>query len=134
LTYILTNFLPIAAATLAGLLFGFAWLRLLGPEAADRFTAPSAAVAVVAEFWLAAILAGALILAPPQAGEWVMATMTPVVIWIGFVVPALAVTLSYRGFGARTAFIDCGLWLGTMVLQALVLKLVGLIPPAPPPA
>lgn len=133
MTYILTNIVPIALATLAGLLFGFVWLRLFAREAASRFTPASSLVAVVAEFWLAAILAGALILAPPQAGEWVMAIMTPIVIWIGFVVPALAVTLPYRGHGWRAVLADCGLWLGTMVLQALVLKLVGLVPPASPP-
>lgn len=125
------NFFPILVATAAGLVFGFAWLGAFGGAPARGFTPASALVAVLAEFWLASILAGALILAPPQAGAWVMAVMTPIVIWIGFLVPALVVTLPRRGHGAGTVLADCGLWLGTMVLQAVVLKLVGLATPVP---
>jgi hypothetical protein len=43
----------------------------------------------LAEFWLASILAGALILAPSQAGVWVRALGSAVVILIGFVVAVL---------------------------------------------
>lgn len=129
MSYILTNFFPIALATAASLIFGFAWLKAFGGTVARDLTPASALVAIVAEFWLAAILAGALILAPPQAGQWIMTVMTPIVIWIGFVVPALAVTLPYRGHGTWEVLADCGLWLGTMLLQAVLLKLVGLVPP-----
>ncbi|MEQ8772971.1 MAG: hypothetical protein RIC51_09080, partial [Erythrobacter sp.] len=87
--YIILNLLPIAAATLVGLAIGLVWLR------ASDILLPgwrTLAAAALAEFWLASILAGALILAPPQAGEWVMALGSAVVIWIGFVVPVLWVT------------------------------------------
>lgn len=133
MSYILANFLSIALATMGSLIFGFAWLKAFRGAAASNLTPARLLVVAVAEFWLAAILAGALILAPPQAGAWVMTVMTPIVIWIGFVVPALAVTLPYRGHGIRAVLIDCGLWLGTMVLQAALLKLVGLVPPEATP-
>ena len=85
--------------------------------------------AFIAEAWFAAILAGALILAPAKAGSWTMALGSAVVIWIGFVMPALAVTLRYRGLPRRVVALDCGHWLGLMLVQAVVLKLIGLTAP-----
>lgn len=138
MSYILTNALPILIATLASLLFGYAWTAAFGrPTAAaslpgSRSASLSAGFALgafVAEFWLASILAGALILAPRQAGEWTMAIGSAVVIWIGFVLPALVVTLGYHRLGARRVFADCAHWLGAMVIQAAVLQAVGLTAP-----
>ena len=88
--YIANNAVPILVATLAGLAVGLAFypsFRSVG----------GSLTAFVAEFWFAAILAGALILAPAKADPWVMALGTAVVIWLGFVVPALVVTLRARG-------------------------------------
>ncbi|MDY8110562.1 DUF1761 domain-containing protein [Fulvimarina sp. 2208YS6-2-32] len=130
MVYIVMNAIPIFAATAASLVFGLLCTRLVAsaPEAGTRSTGFLAA-AFVAEFWLCAILAGALILAPPEAGEWVMALGSAVVIWIGFVVPALVVTLGYRGVTAGTIALHCGHWLGAMFIMALVLKTIGLVPP-----
>ncbi|KAB0682532.1 DUF1761 domain-containing protein [Aureimonas leprariae] len=127
--YIILNVVPIGLATLAGLLVGFLWVKSLGGMPERRITPALAVVALVAEFWLASILAGALILAPRQAGEWTMAVGSAVVIWIGFVLPALAVTLLYRRLSARPILGDCAHWLVVMVLQAVVLKSYGLVPP-----
>ena len=80
--YILQNFFPIFLATLAGLAIGLVWLRVSSILLPGW---PTLVLAGVAEFWLAAILAGALILAPPEAGEWTMALGSAFVIWIGFV-------------------------------------------------
>ena len=129
--YILINALPILLATLAGLLVS------VGYAAAGRRggfdvsgAARLAALAFVAEGWLACILAGALILAPRQAGAWTMALGSAVIIWIGFVVPALAVTLRFRGSAIRAILSDSFLWLAVMLVQAVVLHLVGLTRPA----
>jgi len=130
MTYILDNIVPILAATAAGLLFGFLWYRTLGvTRDAHPLTAGFAAVAFAAEFWLASILAGALILAPPQAGVWVMTLATPVVIWIGFLVPALVVSLARRRLAPGAVAQECFHWLGVMLVQATVLRLVGLVGP-----
>ena len=86
-------------------------------------------LAALAEFWLAAILAGALILAPPEAPPLAMAAATPLVIWAGFVLPTIAVTSRYRGQGARTVAVDCLHWLAVMLVQALVLRAIGLVAP-----
>jgi hypothetical protein len=124
--YILLNFLPIAAATLLGLAIGLVWLR------ASDILLPgwkTLAGAALAEFWLASILAGALILAPPQAGEWVMALGSAVVIWIGFVVPVLWVTFMAYEMGVSRTISAALHWLVVMVGQAFLMQYIGLAAP-----
>lgn len=124
--YIWLNIWPILAATLAGLVAGAIWWRLLAPPA--RWSLRLMLTAIVAEFWLAAILAGALILAPSsEAPRTVMALLTPVVIWAGFVLPAMLVTHAARGLSFRLALIDVGHWLFVTFVQALVLHSIGLV-------
>jgi hypothetical protein len=128
--YIWLNLGPILAATALGLVIAVLWHRLPGapPLALGR---PALVIATsLAEFWLAAILAGALILAPKdQAGPWVMAVGSGVVIWAGFVLPTLLVTQLYRGVPAGHMVRDLGYWLVVMVAQATLLQSLGLVPP-----
>ncbi|WP_448581148.1 hypothetical protein [Thermaurantiacus sp.] len=124
--YIALNIWPIFAATAAGLVAGLLLLRLLGTALPAW---PRAGIALVAEAWLAAILAGALILAPDEAPAKVMALLTPVVIWAGFVLPAIVSTHLLRGLGGRLAIADSCHWLLVMVVQAVVLDAIGLVPP-----
>ena len=124
--YILVNIWPIAAATLLGLVIGWVWLaalRLPRPEAAGLVSI------ALAKFWLAAILAGALILAPSEASAWVMALGSAIVIWIGFVVPVLWVTLT--GYGLSKGRIVAAMlhWLAVMLAQAALMQGMGLLPP-----
>lgn len=129
--YIVLNAVPILIATLAGLLFGAAYHALRRRGGAERVGIGFVVLAFVAEYWLAAILAGALLLAPPKADASVMAIGSAVVIWLGFVVPTLVVTLRYRGIAARTIALDGAHWLGVMVIEAVVLHAIGLtLPPA----
>lgn len=120
--YIQLNAVPILVATLAGLLAGYLVLR-------RRQSIGFWLTAFAAEAWFAAILAGALILAPPKAAPWIMAIGSAVVIWIGFVVPATIVTMRQRNIAWRAVAGDCAAWLAVMVVQALVLKTMGLVPP-----
>lgn len=124
--YIVLNAVQITLAMLAGLAVGFAWHRAVGH---GRLTPGTVLLAAVAGFWLAAILAGALILAPKQADPWVMAIGSGVVIWAGFVVPSLALTLRYRAHPWRVVAADLAHWLLVMVAQAVVLHALGLTPP-----
>lgn len=120
--YIWLNIVPIliaalASVGLAGLIYG-------------RNTAPGTLIVVfVAQAWLAAILAGALILAPPKGGVWTMTIGSAVVIWAGFVAPTLAASYRLRGQSWRTIGIDGGYWLAAMVAQAIIMRLIGLVPP-----
>ena len=128
--YILTNALPILLATLGGLVVSGAYAVSIRRADLDAYGALRlTALAFIAEGWLACILAGALILAPRQAGAWTMALGSAVIIWIGFVLPTLFVTLRSRGAGVRSALADSLVWLVVMLVQAGVLQLVGLIKP-----
>ncbi len=105
-------------------------MSLLWLRAARRAPGPGPAlVLLLAQLWLCAILAGALILAPAEAPRPVMAAATPAVIWAGFVLPSVTATLVLRGVGAGRALSDAALWLVASLLQALVLEVSGLVPP-----
>jgi hypothetical protein len=68
-------------------------------------------LAGVAEVWLACILAGALILAPPEAGAWAMALGSAFIIWIGFVLPTLIVSFKVIGRSRLSAlFVSAHCW------------------------
>ncbi|MEN9932860.1 MAG: hypothetical protein RIS17_1433, partial [Pseudomonadota bacterium] len=119
--YIVLNAVPIGLATL---------LALLLAQFIDRpRTVTAWIVALLSTLWLGAILAGALIIAPPKAPIWVMTIGSAVVIWAGFVVPALATSLLMAGQRWGRIARACLWWLLVMVAQAVVMRLVGLVPP-----
>ena len=124
--YILKNLVPIGVATLLGLAIGWAFVAFfeVPPPAIGIF-----ALIVVCEFWLAAILAGALILAPDKAAPWTMALGTAFIIWIGFVAPAFAATLALAGFEWWAILAIVSYWLVAMLVQATAMKLIGLEAP-----
>lgn len=124
--YIVLNAVPIGVATLLGLLVGYVYQRA---GARGRLGIATMLLAVVALAWFAAILAGALILAPPRGPAWVMAIGTAIVIWAGFVLPAVLLSGRFRGLGWGLAIADAGWWLGVMVVQAAVMTAIGLVPP-----
>lgn len=128
--YIVLNAAAILVATLTSLAFGALYY---GAASRGRprplGLSGTFATAFVAEFWLCAILAGALILAPPKGGVWTMTLGSAFVIWIGFVAPVIIATYRHRALGMGKALIDCGHWLGVMLVQAIVLRLIGLVPP-----
>ena len=128
--YIVLNSGAILAATLAGLVLGMVYQVLTNrrPVGSPGW-AGSLAFAFAAEAWLCAILAGALILAPPRGSVWTMTIGSAVVIWLGFVVPSLAASYRMRALPGRTAIVDCGYWLVVMLAQAVVLRVIGLMPP-----
>jgi uncharacterized membrane protein len=83
----------------------------------------------VASAWIAAIVAGALVVAPVQADVWVVTLVRAVILWVGFIMPARLATLRARGLGWSVTFADAGVWLLVLLLQAVVLRLVGLAAP-----
>jgi hypothetical protein len=125
--YIVLNGVAILAATLAGLGFGALYYGIVDRRRSGGLA--TLAIAFAAEVWLCAILAGALILAPPKGSVWTMTLGSAFVIWLGFVVPSIAASYRFRALPARAALVDCGYWLGVMLVQAVVLRLIGLVPP-----
>ena len=121
--YIVINAVPI-------LLEGLAGAALIALLWRSRDGGIGLLIATLAgSLWLAAILAGALILAPIDAQRWTIALGSAFIIWVGFVLPTLVATLRSRGVGWLAALADAGAWLAAMLLQAAVLQLVGLIRP-----
>lgn len=121
--YILSNIIPIGAATFAGMIILFAGFR-------SRLRGVTLAAATLALFWLAAILAGALILAPVNASPWTVALGSAFIIWIGFVLPALSIALSLRGHPWLISLADATWWLAIMLTQSAVMHSVGLVKPS----
>ena len=141
--YILDNIVAILAGTVAAFIWGGLyyrvlrgpWLRAAGPNAVRAEARPGLLHYLgvfVAEFWMAAILAGAVILAPTDegAGPWVMALGSAFIIWVGFVLPAIFVSYRVLGLKGSLIVLDTLHWLGAMVLIATVVQLVGVSGPA----
>ena len=128
--YILINLLPILAASAAGFVLTALCVSVSptfrAAAAGPRGTAIVAAAALL-QVWLCAILAGALILAPVQAGRWTVALGSAIIIWIGFIMPALVVTETARGRSFTSAAGDSLFWLALMLTQAAVLRLFQLV-------
>ncbi len=125
--YILHNAAAILWATLAGLAVGAAWLAA-SPARRPATVGEGVALAVtaaVAEGWFAAILAGALIVAPVKAGVWTVTLGAAAIIWAGFVLPSVVLTLRSRRLGWGGAASDALHWLAVALVQASVLRLVG---------
>lgn len=130
--YIWLNAIPIGLATLVALLLGLLYARRRQGRAPVRLTPGLLALAILCIAWFAAILAGALILAPPQAPPWVMAIGTAAVIWAGFVLPVILVTGRLRGGPGGQPWLDALWWLAAMLLMAVVMQSWGLVPPPQP--
>ncbi len=127
--YVNANIVAIGVATLVGLLIGFGHFLLSRPG--ERPAAGFVILTAIAEFWLAAILAGALILTPEDLGNpYLTALATTVVIWIGFVAPVLLVNMRFRDHPGPMAAADALHWLAVMVAQAMVMTAIGLVQPA----
>ncbi|MEM0929590.1 MAG: DUF1761 domain-containing protein [Pseudomonadota bacterium] len=142
--YIVINGLPILAAAAAAFVFGAIYYGVLGRPwmaaaglSEDDIKGPSGrpspwpfVISFLAEIWIAAIIAGALILAPPEAGAWTMAFGTAFILWIGFVLPVMLVNHRYEGRPLALTIINSGHWLGVFMVQVSVLQAIGLQPPA----
>ncbi len=88
-------------------------------------------LAGIAQFWLATVLAGILLLAPPTGRPWISMLMIVFIIWVGLMVPALMVTLRFRGHPGPMAAADSLHWLLVLLVQASIMTSLGLTA-APP--
>jgi hypothetical protein len=120
--YIVLNAVPILLAAIAATGLHVLWFH---PHPKAR----SVGAALLSQIWLGAILAGALILAPPKGGLWVMTLGSAFIIWVGFILPALAASYRLRALPWQILAIDAGYWLASMLLQATTMRLIGLVPP-----
>ena len=122
MSYILTNALPILVAGLVG-------TALIAALWRGRTTTPILIATFGLLSWLAAILAGALILAPVTAGVWTVALGSAFIIWVGFVLPTVTISLVTRGVGWPRALAEAGIWAAVILVQAVVLRAIGVVGP-----
>jgi hypothetical protein len=120
--YILLNAWPITVAALSTVGIGALWYRKAVPTT-------TLVTMLIAHWWIAAILAGALILAPPKDDIWTMTLGSAFIIWIGFVAPVLAASYRLREVAWRNAASDILFWLVAMLVQATLMRIIGLMPP-----
>ena len=110
-----------------GLLVSFGHFLLSKPH--ERPRVDFVILAAIAQFWLAAVFAGALILGPRTATPWLTTMITAVIVWVGFVVPTLMVTLRFRGHSGPMAAADSLHWLLVLLVLAAVMRSMGLEAP-----
>ena len=120
--YIVLNAFPIFVAGLVGTGIALLWYRRALPVV-------TLVTLLVAQAWLAAILAGALILAPPKGSVWTMTLGSAFIIWLGFILPAIVASYRLRGLAWRTIAVDVGYWLVSMLAQAAVMRAIGVVAP-----
>ena len=140
--YIVENIVPILAATVAAFGFGGLWfgvlsrfwsraqLRVTGRPDTGRRGISTYTLVFIAEFWMCAILAGALILAPPEASPWAMVIGSAIIIWVGFVLPAIVADHHLAGRPFALTLLQAGHWGGAMVVMAVVLQATGVSGPS----
>ena len=139
--YILNNFLPISVATLATFLLaklydGF--FNPVGDQAAEsdprRTEVESFAFRLglfAGLFWMSAILTGAILVVPAygDAGPWMTAIGLAVIIWIGFIFPALFITYRFNRFPRALFIRDALFWLCVIVTMAVIIRAIGVTRP-----
>ena len=128
------NYVAVLAAAVAGFVFGAVYYTALGKQwmaAAglkakdiDRKNPVPFIVAGVAQLVLAYMLAGLL----GHIGDVTMrgALISAVFIWVGFIVTTMAVNHRFQGAPVSLTVIDCGHWLGVLLVMAVVLSIIGL--------
>ena len=120
--YIVLNAFPILVAGVVGAGIALLWYRRALPVG-------TLVTLLVAQTWLAAILAGALILAPPKGDVWTMTLGSAFIIWLGFILPAIAASYRLREFAWRAVATDVSYWLVAMLAQAAIMRLIGVVAP-----
>jgi hypothetical protein len=131
--------IPLAAAI--SFIFGGIWYGVLSKQwlaaaglGPDKLENPRGAspkplvIAFVAQLVMAWLLAG-LLLHLERSGMTMSlrnGAVSALFVWLGFVVPPLVVNYQFQMRPAALGAIDCGHWLGVLLIQGAILGAVGL--------
>lgn len=128
------SYLAVLVAAIAGFVFGAAYYAVLGKQwmAAANLTADQVnrsnpvpyITAAVAHLVLAYMFAGLLghLGSITLRGSLISAGF----VWIGFIVTTMAVNHRFQGARPMLTVIDCGHWLGVLLVMAIVISSFGL--------
>ena len=134
------SYLAVAIAAAVSFIFGGVWYGVLGrawmaaanlkeEDIKDERGRPKSltpmAIAVVAQFVMAFVLAG--VIGHLGAGQVTLRNglITAVFIWVGFIATTLIVNHSFRGAKRMLTLIDGGHWLGVLLIQGAIIGLFG---------
>lgn len=126
------NLLGALGGAISGFLFGALWYGVLGKpwmraagltEDQVRPSAGIMALTFLCQFVMAFVFAGVIY---HVAGTSVSAGLiSAVMIWVGFILPAMIVNHRFQGQPWSLTAIDSGHWLGVLVVQGVVIGLIG---------
>ena len=134
------SYLAVAIAAAASFIFGGVWYGILGKQwmiaanlkeqdIKDEHGRPKTltpmAIAVVAQFVMAFVLAGVIGHLGPGQVTLRNSLITALFIWVGFIATTLVVNHSFRGAKPMLTLIDGGHWLGVLLIQGAILGLIG---------
>lgn len=132
------NYLAVVVSALAGLLFAVlwygvfrrAWLRALGrtrSESASRGMQPVVSVIIAAACMLimAFVLAGAIGHLGPGQVTVRNGVISGAFLWFGFVFTTIATNHAFQAARPSLTLIDCGAWLGVLLVQGAVIGWMG---------
>ena len=128
------NYLGVIAATVAGFVFGSVWYGVLSKKwmkaagISEEQAKPSAGPlvnALICQLIMAWVLAGLI----GHLGEGQVTLNNGVIsaafVWLGFVLTTQLVNHRFQGKPWSLSLIDCGHWLGVLLLQGAVIGLIG---------
>lgn len=125
------DFVAVGAAAVAGFVFGSVWYGVLGKawlaaaEVPVEQAKPSPSIMVmtfVCQIVMAIALYGVVV---HFGGGLNIALISAVFVWVGFVATTQIVNHRFQGKPWSLTFIDCGHWLGVLLVQALAIGLLG---------
>lgn len=136
MTFAGINYLAVLVAAIGSFVFGAVWYSTLSKPwmAAARVTKEDISmegfagkvpfiVAGVCQLVIAFFLAG--VMGHLSRIDIMGGLTTAFFLWLGFVVTTMAVNHRFQNFGWNLTVIDCGHWLGGMLIQGLIIGAFG---------
>lgn len=130
------NLLAALAAAAAGFGFGAVWYSVMSrpwmraARVSEAETKPDPkvfAIAFLCQFLMAFVLAGVVYhVSPPETGPSIRTgVISAVMIWGGFVLTTQMINHRFQRAPWALTLIDCGHWLGVLILQGVVIGAIG---------
>ncbi|MEX2647565.1 MAG: DUF1761 domain-containing protein [Alphaproteobacteria bacterium] len=139
MTFVGIDYLAVVVAAVASFAFGSVWYMALGKAwmaalgkteeeikgAGKKMPVVPMIIALIAQLVMAYMLAGVMGHLGAETMTALGGLFTGLLVWVGFVITALAVNHAFQGAKRGLTLIDGGHWLGVLLVQGLVIGLFG---------